>query len=193
MDPHPPARAAHVAVVERWFDAWNNGDLEGMLACMDRRIEFRPVMPRGVVIVGHDAFAEWRRRRTSGLGDLHMAVTGTQALDAARVFVNGEILISRQDRSGIAFTAIYTVRDELILSAEQYPSDPQLMKQLGMLSAVMTPEGATIACAHCGLVIEAQRPIVMVNLPDEAKFWHQQCFVVAYGEPADDGAGAGAG
>jgi ketosteroid isomerase-like protein len=186
MDSHPPARAAHVAVVERWFEAWNDGDLEGMLASMDPRIEFRPVMPRGAVIVGHAAFADWRRERTTGPTDLHMAVTGTQALDAARVFVTGEIRISRQDRTGIAFTAIYTVRDDLILSAEQYLSDPQLMKQLGMLTAVMTPDGATIACARCGVVIEAQRPIVMVNVPDEAKFWHQQCFVAAYGDAADD-------
>jgi hypothetical protein len=126
MDSDAPARAAHVAVVKRWFEAWNDGDLDGMLACMDRGIEFHPV--------------------------------------------------------------IYTVRDGLIVSAEQYLSDPQLMKQLGMLSAVVTPDGDTIACAHCGLVIEAQRPIVMVNLPDEAKFWHQQCFVAAYGDPADDGA-----
>jgi ketosteroid isomerase-like protein len=188
MDPYPPARAAHVAVVIRWFEAWNNGDLEGMLACMDRRIEFRPAMPHGAVIVGHPAFAEWRRERTAGPADLQMAVLGTQALDAARVLVTGEIRISRQDRSGIPFTAIYTVGDELIVSAEQYLSDPQLMRQLGMLSAVVTPEGATIACAHCGVVIDAQRPIVMVNLPDEAKFWHQQCFIDTYGEPADDGA-----
>ena len=184
MDPHPPARAAHVAVVKRWFEAWNGDDLAGMLACMDPRIEFRPVMPRGAVIVGHDAFAEWRRERTAETADLHMAIAGTQALDDKRVLVTGEIRIDRQDRSGIGFTAIYTVRDELIASAEQYLSDPQLMKQLGMLSAVMSPDGDTIACAHCGLVIEAQRPIVMVNLPDEAKFWHQQCFVAAYG---DDG------
>src|SRR5258708_21067278 len=114
MDPNPPARAAHVAVVKRWFDAWNKGDLEGMLACMDRWMEFRPVMPRGAVIVGHPAFAEWRRERT-GPADLHMAITGTQALDAARVLVTGEIRISRQDRSGIAFTAIYTARDALIV------------------------------------------------------------------------------
>jgi hypothetical protein len=135
--------------------------------------------------VGHDAFAEWRRERTAGTADLHMAVTETQALDDARVLTTGEIRIVRQDRSGIGFAAIYTVRDELIVSAEQYLSDPQLMKQLGMLSAVVSPDGATIACAHCGVVIEAQRPIVMVNLPDEAKFWHQQCFIAAYGDAAD--------
>ena len=191
MDSNPPALAAHGAVVRRWFEAWNDGDLDAMLACMDRRIEFHPVIPRGALIVGHDAFVEWRRERTSGPADLHMAVTETQPLDASRVLVTGEIRISRKDRSGIDFTAIYTVRDGLIVSAEQYLSDPQLMKQLGMLSAVVTPDGDTIACAHCGLVIEAQRPIVMVNLPDAAKFWHQQCFVAAYGEPADDGAGGG--
>ena len=187
MDPHPPARAAHVAVVKRWFEAWNDGDLEGMLACMHPNIEFRPLMPRGALVAGHDGFRAWRRERIAGTSDLQMECDETQPLDSARVLVRGEIRISRKDRSGIDFTAIYTVRDGLIVSAEQYLSDPQLMKQLGMLSAVVTPDGDTIACAHCGVVIEAQRPIVMVNLPDEAKFWHQQCFIAAYGEPADDG------
>lgn len=186
MEPHHPPRAAQVAVVRRWFEAWNRGDLDGMLACMDRRIEFHPLLPRGAVIVGHAAFAQWRRERTAGPVDLHTALTETRALDAARVLVTGEIRVSRQDRSGIPFTAICTVRGELIVSAEQYLSDPQLMKQLGMLSPVVTPDGATIACARCGIVIEVQRPIVMVNLSDEAKFWHQDCFIAAYGEPADD-------
>jgi ketosteroid isomerase-like protein len=182
MDPHPPAQAAHVAVVRRWFEAWNDGDLQGMLACMDQLMEFRPVMPRGAVIVGHAAFGEWRRERTAGPADLHMAVTETQPLDDARVLVTGEIRISHKEPSGIAFTAIYTVRDALIVGAEQYLSDPLLMKQLGMLSAVVTPDGETIACAHCGVAIEGQRPIVMISLPEDAKFWHQQCFIAAYGE-----------
>lgn len=189
-DPDFTAPAARVAVVKRWFDAWNDGDLEGLLACMDRRVEFHPVIPRGTAIEGHADFSAWHRERTAGSADLHMAVGEAQPLDGDRVLVSGEVLASRDDRSGIPFTAIYTVRDGLVVVAEQYLSDPQLMKRIGLLSAVMTPAGETIRCAHCGVAIEAQRPLVMVRRESDAGFWHQHCFIAAYGESAGDAGSA---
>ena len=47
------SRHADEATVRRWFDAFNSRNLEGMLACMDAHVDFRPLRLHGVEAIYH--------------------------------------------------------------------------------------------------------------------------------------------
>ena len=193
MTQSSPDRVTHVAVVTSWFDAWNAGDLDALLASMHPEIEFRPFVPRGAVLSDREQFADWYRARMSGALSLQLRVFDTAALGEGRVLVAGNVFTGSDEEHGIGFTAIYTVTGGRIGAAEQYLSDTTLMKQIGILQAVLLPDGRAAACRECGLVIEPQSPIVMVRRggASASDLWHQQCFVAAYGDaPAGSPPGA---
>ena len=182
MDPPSKDPVAHVAVVRLWFEAWNSRDLDALLELMDPAIEFRPVAPRGAMLRDREQFVQWYRGQREAAAELHMAVADAASLDMRRVLVTGRVLAGEEQDRGIEFTAIYSVAEDRIVSVEQYLSDTTLMKQLGILQAVLMPDGRPIACPHCQIVIESQRPIVMVKRPgDNPEFWHQDCFTAGHG------------
>jgi len=55
------SRHADEATVRRWFDAFNSRNLEGMLACMDAHVDFRPLKLNGIggVYHCHAGVSEW--------------------------------------------------------------------------------------------------------------------------------------
>lgn len=172
-----------MALVRAWFQAWNATDLAALLATMHEDVDFRPAVPRGTAISSREQFAAWYRELVGSSTRFEIDVFETAGLDTHRVLVAGSLRTAPDEQDGFGFTAIYRVRAGKIASAEQYLSDTTLMKQLGILQAVLLPDGRTVACAHCRIVIEPQRPIVMVRRREpEADFWHQECFVAAYGD-----------
>lgn len=189
MDSPSKVPVAHVAVVRLWFEAWNSRDLGGLLELMDPAIEFRPVAPRGVRLRDREQFVQWYRGQREGAASLHLEVADVASLDTRRVLVTGRVLADEEQDRGVEFTAIYTVAEDRIVSVEQYLSDTTLMKQLGILQAVLMPDGRAIACPHCAIVIETQRPIVMVRRPGgDPEFWHQDCFTASHGPIASESA-----
>ena len=123
--------AGDQAVVMRWIEAYNARDLDAMLACLDRDVDYHPLRLGGLSgpYHGHDGVEHWftgldARRHAHRIdvteihqvGDDHTLAAGT--------------LRSTDDHELGPFSALYRTTGGTILDARHYLSEPDLLQRL---------------------------------------------------------------
>jgi ketosteroid isomerase-like protein len=118
------SRHADEATVRRWFDAFNFRDLEGMLACMDAQVDFRPLRLHGIDDAYHchggvrDWFADLARMEHHHRIDL----SKVHASSDGEVIAAGT-LSAADPGSTSSFWAVDQFRGGLIVAARHLLSD----------------------------------------------------------------------
>jgi hypothetical protein len=118
------SRHADEATVRRWFDAFNSRNLEGMLACMDAHVDFRPLGLPGIESVYHchigvrDWFVDLARMEHSH----RIEISKVHASSGGEVIAAGAL--RAVDRGGpSSFWAVDQLKGGLIVAARHFLSD----------------------------------------------------------------------
>ncbi len=117
------SRHADEATVRRWFDAFNSRNLEGMLDCMDARVDFRPLRLGGIDAVYHchvgvrdwfASMAEMEHRHQIVLSKVHTSSRGEVIAAGA---------LSAEHGAPSSFWAVEQLEGGLIVSARHLLSE----------------------------------------------------------------------
>ena len=95
-------RHADEATVRRWFDAFNSRDPEGMLACMDPYVDFRPLRLPGVegVYRCHAGVRDWLADLARMEHHHRIELSRVQASSAGEVIAAGALAAASSGGSG---------------------------------------------------------------------------------------------
>lgn len=121
-------------VVIRWFDAFNDRNLEGMLACLGEQVDFHPLRLSGCASAyrGHDGIRAWLIQ-LGRRGDKHrIVISETRRIRHGQVFASGSVTLPDLSAVG-SFCALHTFGDGRIVAAHHYLSDPDMIERLGLL------------------------------------------------------------
>jgi hypothetical protein len=129
----PPVEPSKL--VQRWIEAHNERDLDGMLACVTEDFEFHPlrfIEGAKTSFVGHDELRLWfSRLMRSGSGH-ELRLSHLEERGMNEVLVVGSIQLP--DSSSVAdFYGVYEISDGLIRRATHYISDRRTMETLGLI------------------------------------------------------------
>ncbi len=111
-------------IVQRWIDAFNARDLEGMLSCMSPVVAFQPVRLHGIerTYNGRDGITRWHGR----LGRLHL----DDRIEVRELTVPGTMTVLAVGRLGVEaldswtpFWGVHTIDDGLIVAARHHRGD----------------------------------------------------------------------
>jgi ketosteroid isomerase-like protein len=117
-----------VGVVQQFFVAFNDRDIEATLALVHPEIEFRPLKVHGVdVWHGRDGVAElWRQMRELGL-DHRIDVS------EVRERHDGDLAVLGVVRPGdTGFVGLYRIQDGLVRDARHYFADDDTLRRFGL-------------------------------------------------------------
>lgn len=121
-------------LVSSWVAAFNERDLDGMLDCLDRDVDFRPLKLSGLdrSYRGHEGVRRWfeQSRQLSHEYQLDVDHLSSQAEESVFT-VAGSLRLGQAALS--PFTAIHTIADGQILSAHHYLSELDLITRLGLV------------------------------------------------------------
>jgi ketosteroid isomerase-like protein len=126
---------APVDLVSSWVAAFNERDLDGMLDCLDRNVDFRPLKLTGLdrSYRGHDRVRRWFEQIGQLGYDYRLDVDSLSSDDEGSV-----VIVAGSLRLGPAalapFSAIHTTADGQILSAHYYLSELDLIDRLGLVA-----------------------------------------------------------
>jgi len=118
------SRHADEATIRRWFDAFNSRDLEGMLACMDAHVDFRPLRLPGLkdIYHCHVGIREW----FADLAQLEhrpwIELSRVQASSGGEVIAAGTLSVAGPGHSS-SFWAVDQFKGGLIVAARHFLSD----------------------------------------------------------------------
>ena len=131
----PATTRAPETVVSRWVDAFNDRDLNAMLACLAVDVEFHPLRLHRLdgSYQGHDGVRSWFAQLERLQHEQRLKVSRIESTDGDQVLAVGAVSLNGLD-VGPPFCGLYVLADGLILAAHLYLTEPQLLKQLGRLS-----------------------------------------------------------
>jgi SnoaL-like domain len=119
------------AIVTRWVDAFNERDLEGMLARFHPEVRFHPLRLVGLdgSYRGHDGVRRWFTQ----LRDEHVFVLSeVQGLGNDQVLAVGALALAEGPEIA-PLCALHRIRDGLIMAAHHYLTDPDMLDRLGLV------------------------------------------------------------
>jgi ketosteroid isomerase-like protein len=128
------SRQAPVDLVASWVAAFNERDLDGMLACLDPKVDFHPVRLTGLdrSYRGHDGVRRWYEQ----LGQLgHEYVVDVEHLgsDPAGTVVTVAGSLNLEQAALAPFTAVHTIAGGRVLTARHYLSELDLVEHVGLI------------------------------------------------------------
>jgi SnoaL-like domain len=129
----PVVRGPQAPVV-RWVEAFNRHDLDGMLACLAKDVDFYPLRMLGIdgLFHGHRGVREWWAR-LEPLGQEHQIVLAeVRDLGDGRVLASGSLTLGGECDLG-PFSAVDRVEGELIVAAHHYLSDTDTIERIGLI------------------------------------------------------------
>ena len=131
----PAATRAPETVVSRWVDAFNERELDAMLACLAADVEFHPLKLHGLdgSYRGHDGVRSWYAQLARLQHEHRLSVSRIESTDRDQVLAIGAVSLNGLD-AGPPFCGLYALADGLILAAHHYLTEPELLEQLGRLS-----------------------------------------------------------
>jgi hypothetical protein len=117
------SRHADEATVRRWFDAFNSRNLEAMLACMDARVDFRPLRLDGIDAIYrcHVGVREWFAAMARMEHRHRIVLSKVHASSGGEVIAAGALSAKLGDSS--SFWAVEQLKGGLIVSARHLLSD----------------------------------------------------------------------
>ncbi len=121
-----------VALAQRYVEAYNNRDLDAMLACQDENIVSTPSrLFRNRPHTGHAGVrAWWAAMETTGQW-YTVVIREIRPLDKERIAVLGEIRDGEQLLS--PWAVLIRIRNGLITESHSYLSDEELLEELDLL------------------------------------------------------------
>jgi ketosteroid isomerase-like protein len=133
--PLQPVDPAGLRLVERWIEARNAGDVEGMFACTAEDVEFHPLRLSGGtsdVYTGHDGVRAWFDEINKSGPQHELRIEQLRENGENEVLMAGTVEVA--GHSTVAeFYGIYDIKDGLITRAHHYISDRRTMEQLGLI------------------------------------------------------------
>jgi ketosteroid isomerase-like protein len=129
-----PAAARSETVVERWVDAFNARDLDGMLACLAVQVEFHPLRLGGLsgCYHGHDGVREWFMNLRRSRQDHPIVLHTTRDVGSGLILATGCLHVHGEADVG-SFCAMNRIAAGLITAAHHYLSDVQMIERLGLI------------------------------------------------------------
>jgi ketosteroid isomerase-like protein len=97
----------NVEILRRFYDCWNNGDLDGMLECAHAEVRFdwsESRSPQRGVYTGHGGVIEFRNELLEAFDDFSVEAVETIELDPERL-VTVNVIRGRGRESGIDLQA----------------------------------------------------------------------------------------
>jgi hypothetical protein len=129
----PPVEPSKV--VQRWIEAHNDRDLDGMLACVADDVEFHPLrLTDGskTSFTGHDGLRLWFSRLIESQSGHELQITQLEESGPSEVLVVGTVQIPGSS-SAADFYGIYRTSGGRIKRANHYISDRRTMETLGLI------------------------------------------------------------
>lgn len=118
-------RQQTIDLIARGVDAFNEGDIDGMLAPMHPDVEFQPLrgVLEGTVYRGHEGFRRWLEDMAEDWDEFHLEMGEVSEIGSSWVLVQGRVR-ARARASGVELdtTAAWLckLRDGLIGSLRFY-------------------------------------------------------------------------
>ncbi len=127
-------------VVASWVDAFNDRDLDGVLAAFDPEIEFRPLRLPGVAHVyhGHEGVRLWFDVVTAAGHPHRIEVEAFKPAGSGGLVAAGSVRLGTSG-SLSPFTGLYGLTDGLIADAVHYFTPPDVLERLGIIEAGAAP------------------------------------------------------
>jgi ketosteroid isomerase-like protein len=132
----PAAAQAPEATVSRWMDAFNAGDVDAMVACLDPHVALQPLRLYGLdhAYHGHDGIRAWFVQLRQLGHQHHIVITDIHATGVGHVLASGALTTTDQADLG-PFCGLHRLVDGLIVAAHHYISDPDMLERLGLVAA----------------------------------------------------------
>jgi len=128
--------SANADLVRRGYEAWNRGDVEGVLAFLDPEIEWHGYthLPESGALTGRDEAREWLDRFLDAWDQLDIDVTepiesGDQVVALVRFHGRGKG--SGVQVEGGADAHVWTVRDGKIAAVKLYQGTREALEAVG--------------------------------------------------------------
>lgn len=122
-------------LVQRWVDAHNDREIDGMLACAAEDIEFHPMRLTdgdAGVYTGHEGLRLWFEELRRGKLQHELRIDQIRENSEDEVLLVGTVEVP--GHSTVAeFYGIYDIPDGLIARAHHYLSDRRTMEELGII------------------------------------------------------------
>jgi ketosteroid isomerase-like protein len=130
----PTVAQRRESVVTRWVDAFNALDLDGMLACLAERVEFRPLRLSGLsgCYRGHDGVREWFASLRHSRQHHPIVIQKTLDVGSGRILAMGCFLVDGEPAIA-SFCAMNRIEAGVIATAHHYFSDVQVIERLGLI------------------------------------------------------------
>jgi len=115
-------------IVSGWVEAFNAGDLDGMLERMSRRVDFHPLRLSGLEreYVGHDGIKQWFEQVTAMGLDHRIELSEVQDAGHEQALAFGDVTL-RHAADVMPFWSLIRLRESKIFAAYQYLTDPDIM------------------------------------------------------------------
>ena len=127
----PPAEG--VLLAERYVRAYQDRDLEAMLAVLDEDVVSYPVALFGHrPNCGHAGVREWWEAMTASRDRYEVVVTDIRQIESDRVAVLGEVSGGDPPELLSPWGLLLRIRDGLISESRSYLSDKDLLEEMGL-------------------------------------------------------------
>jgi hypothetical protein len=115
-------------------DAFNARDLDGMLACLARHVDFHPLRLSRIAASyhGHDGVREWFAQVRQRHDAYRIVLRETRASDGGLVVASGALSLTEDGDIG-PFCALHRIDAGLIVAVYQYLSEPDMIEFLGLI------------------------------------------------------------
>jgi ketosteroid isomerase-like protein len=122
-----------LAVVSRLFACWSAGDLEGMLSCLDPRLEWRAAAD-GRLYKGHDGAREFFARWQDAGQQLEVPLQRAIEVAPGRILVVGRLRVLRPGRGLADSPGVWGhhVDNGLVTRIESFASEREATDSLRM-------------------------------------------------------------
>jgi hypothetical protein len=138
QDTEPLTHAEAVWLAQSYVAAYNDRDLEAMLALQDENVVSYPSRMFGRRrITGHDGVRSWWEAMAASGRWYEVVVGDIRRVGPERVAILGEIR-DRGERLS-PWGVVVRIRDGLIIESHSYLSDTELLEELGMLGEPSVP------------------------------------------------------
>ena len=128
----PLGRAEAVRLARSYVAAYNDRDLEAMLALQDENVVSHPVRIFGYrSLTGHAGVRAWWEAMQASGQWYEVVVSQIRQLGPDRVAIHGEVRDQGEPLS--PWAVLFRVHNGLIIESRSYLSDKELLDELGLL------------------------------------------------------------
>ena len=120
-------------VVSEWVDAFNERDLDGMLARVNPDVLFHPLRVNGTAhsYLGHDGMRRWFAEILHREHPHRIGLESIAGLADGRILAAGTVLV--ENEAGAPFSGLYEIDNGVIVCAYHYFTPAETLFQIGIV------------------------------------------------------------